>query len=290
MKHITLLPAIAGLAFIASLELPAAELSPPSPMTVVAPPKVPAFSVDYMDRSVNPATNFYQFAAGQWLKDNPVPADKSRWASFSELAERNWYLIHEILVTAALQAGSLSNNSPARKVGDFFISAMNTNLIEQLGFQPIAGDLQKIDQLKSTQDLFELLADFHQRGIGGMFGAGFGPDEKNSSIYAIQLDQGGLSLPDRDYYLKDNFAEKLAAYREHVQKMFVLLGEKPEVAATNAATVVALETALAQASRPRVDLRDPNRNYNKSRHRRRFHSRPDGPRRLLWNVYSPIPA
>ena len=245
------------------------------------PPKVPAFSVDYMDRSVSPATNFYQFAAGQWLKDNPVPADKSRWASFSELAERNWYLIHEILVNAANHDASLPASSPKREVGDFFASAMDTNRIEKLGLKPLQADLKRIDSIKSTQDLFVLLADFHQRGIGGLFNTGFGQDAKNSSIYAIGLDQGGLSLPDRDYYLKENFAEKLKQYREHLQKMFGLLGEKPAVAQVNAATVIDLETELAKASRSRVDLRDPDKNYNKFT----GHELDTKTPALAWNVY-----
>ena len=245
------------------------------------PPKVPAFSVDYMDRSVSPATNFYQFAAGQWLKDNPVPADKSRWASFSELAERNWYLIHEILVNAANHDVSLPASSPTREVGDFFASAMDTNRIEKLGLKPLQADLKRIDSIKSTQDLFVLLADFHQRGIGGLFNTGFGQDAKNSSIYAIGLDQGGLSLPDRDYYLKENFAEKLKQYREHLQKMFGLLGEKPAVAQVNAATVIDLETELAKASRSRVDLRDPDKNYNKFT----GHELDTKTPALAWNVY-----
>jgi putative endopeptidase len=279
MKYIP--SVIAGLAVAAGFNLSAADLSTTNSSTAAAPPKVPAFSVDYMDRSVSPATNFYEFADGQWLKNNPVPPDKSRWASFSELAERNWYLIHEILETAAAQAKSSLTNSPAREVGDFFASAMNTNLIENLGIKPIAGDLEKIDEIKSAQDLFALLADFHRRGIGGMFDVGFGPDEKNSSIYAIELDQGGLSLPDRDYYLKESFVEKLHAYREHVQKMFVLIGEKTGVAITNASIVIELETELAKASRSRVDLRDPNRNYNKFSGGELAAKTPD----LLWNVY-----
>ncbi len=247
----------------------------------ITPPKVPAFSVDYMDRSVSPATNFYEFAAGQWLKDNPVPADKSRWASFSELAERNWYLIHEILVNAANHDGALPSGSPTREVGDFFASAMDTNRIEKLGLKPIAADLKRIDRIKSAKDLFAVLADFHQRGIGGLFNASFGQDAKNSSIYAIGLDQGGLSLPDRDYYLKENFAEKLKQYREHLEKMFALLGEKPAVAETNAATVIALETDLAKVSRSRVDLRDPDKNYNKFTGQELDTKTPA----LLWKVY-----
>ena len=248
--------------------------------TITAPP-VPAFSVNYMDHSVSPATNFYIYADGQWLRGNPVPPDKSRWAAFSELAERNWYLIHEILIAASSESGSLPLTSPTRKVGDFSASAMDTNRIEQLGLKPIADDLKQIQRIKSTKDLFAVLADFHQRGIGGLFNTDFGPDAKNSSIYAVGLDQGGLSLPDRDYYLKDSFADKLKQYRDHLQKMFTLLGDKPAVAATNAATVIALETELAKASRSRVDLRDPNKNYNKLSNAELAAKTPA----LLWNVY-----
>jgi putative endopeptidase len=257
-KHRFSLVIIALLATLHSAALAenAAAIAP-----VTASPRVPAFSVDYMDRAVSPATNFYQFADGQWLKNNPVPADKSRWAAFTELAERNWFLIHEILDDAARAAATLPPQTPRRQVGDFFAAAMDTNRIETLGLQPLTADFKRIDELKSAQDLFTLLADFHQRGIGGIFGAGFGADSKNSSVYAIQLAQGGLSLPDRDYYLKESFAEKLKLYRVHLQKMFTLLGETN--VAAHADTVMALETELAKASRSRVDLRDPNKNYNK---------------------------
>jgi putative endopeptidase len=227
------------------------------------PPRIPAFSVGYMDRSVSPGDDFYHFADGQWLKDNPVPPDKSRWASFSELSERNWYLIHGILEEAASQAENLPTNSPRREVGAFFTSFMDTNRIEQLGVTPIAGGLKKIGDLQNTRDLFALIAEFHQAGIGGFFDADFGPDAKDSSIYAVGLGQGGLSLPDRDYYLKDTFADKLAKYHDHVARMFVLLGESEADAATHADTVIALETELAKASRTRVELRDPEKNYNK---------------------------
>jgi len=226
------------------------------------PPRVPAFSIDYMDRSVSPKEDFYKFADGNWVKQNPVPPDKSRWASFTELAERNWFLIHDILDKAEADTTAPAA-SPTREVGDFFASAMDTNRIEKLGFKPIAPSLKRIDRLKTTAELFPLLADFHLHGFGGMFAGGFGPDDKNSSIYALQLAQGGLSLPDRDYYLKDSFADTRAKYREHVAKMFELLGEKPADAAAHAGTVLDLETELAKASRTRTELRDPNKNYNK---------------------------
>ena len=227
------------------------------------PPRIPAFSVGYMDRSVDPGTDFYRFADGQWLKDNPVPPDKSRWAAFSELAERNWFLIHGILEDADRQSATLPRHSPRREVGDFFASVMDTNRIEQLGVRPLAKDLRRIDRAGSVAEVFALLADFHQRGLGGLFSADFGPDDKDSSIYAVQLGQGGLSLPDRDYYLKETFADKLKLYHAHLEKMFGLLGEPPVQAAADADTVIALETELAKASRTRVDLRDPEKNYHK---------------------------
>ena len=246
-----------------------------------AAPPVPAFSISYMDRSVSPATNFYEFADGQWLKDNPVPPDKSRWASFSELAERNWYLIHGILEDAAAHSASLPRHSPRREVGDFYASVMDTNRIEKLGLKPIAADLKEIDRIRSTKDLFAMLADFHQRGIGGMFDTGFGPDEKNSSIYAVELGQGGLSLPDRDYYLKASFADQRQKFHDHLVKMFALLGEKTTVAEADAVTVISLETELAKASRTRVALRDPDKNYNKFTGGELAAKTPA----LLWNVY-----
>jgi putative endopeptidase len=224
-------------------------------------PPVPAFSLAYMDRSVSPAADFYAYADGQWIKDNPVPADKARWASFTQLAERNSYLIHALLEDAAAADNPLG--TPRREAGDFYASAMDTNRLEQLRFKPIAADLKRIDHVKSTKDLFRLLARFHQEGVGGIFGESVGPDARQSSIYALELRQGGLSLPDRDYYLKEEFATQRQAYREHVAKMFALLGEKTGDAAAHAGTVIDIETELAKASRSRVDLRDPIKNYNK---------------------------
>jgi len=225
-------------------------------------PKIPKFSVDYMDKSVKPGQDFYSYAAGNWVKNNPVPADKARWGSFAELAERNNYLIHAILKSAA-EDSTAAARTPRKQVGDFFASAMNTDLLEKKRFQPIKGDLDRIDAVKSTDDLVKLLADFHKEGTGGMFATGVDQDAKDSNIYAFQLYQGGLSLPDRDYYLKDEFAKQRTAYVEHLNKMFVLLGESKADAAKHADTVMKLETELAQASRSRVDLRDPIKNYNK---------------------------
>lgn len=228
--------------------------------TVTVSP-VPRFSVEHLDRSVRPGEDFYRFAAGSWLKRNPVPADKARWSGFDELAERNWQLIHELLESSA--AAGKAASGPRRQVGDFYTSAMDTNRIEQLGFKPIEPDLRDIARLKSTRDFVRLVARFHQQGVNPLFGDGVGADAKNSSVYVYEIGQGGLSLPDRDYYLAAGFATQREAFVKHVEAMFRLLGEPEAQAKHDAATVLSLETELARASKSRVDLRDPNANYNK---------------------------
>src|SRR6267378_8324591 len=215
-------------------------LAAQAPIIAQSTPKVPRFSVDYMDKSVEPGADFFHYADGTWLKNNPVPPDKSRWAGFIELQERNWHLIHDILESTC--NSSATPNSPAQKVGDFYRSGMDTNRLEQLGFKPLAGDLQRIEAMKSREDLMQLVADFHQRGVDGCFSANVSPDSKNSSIYAFYLAQGGLGMPDRDYYLTEQFAKQRGAYGEHIAKMLCLLGEPEAEAKTHSATVLELET------------------------------------------------
>lgn len=225
-------------------------------------PKIPKFSVDYIDKSVKPSQDFYSYACGNWIKNNPVPADKARWSGFAELAERNSYLIHGIVQSASTDT-TAAPRTPRRQVGDFFASAMDTQLIEKKRFEPLKADLERINQIRSVDDMVNVLADFHKRGIGGLFGSGVDADARDSSIYAFQLCQGGLSLPDRDYYLKDSFAAQRTAYVAHLEKMFTMFGDGEAAAKKEAETVMKLETELAQAGRSRVDLRDPIKNYNK---------------------------
>lgn len=278
MRHLISLAmkykSVVALCALAAMTAAAKPLAPMGPE-----PPVPAFSFSYMDRSVSPATNFYLFCDGDWVKKNPVPADKSRWGGFVQLGERNAWLIHAVLEDAA--ASKSPKGTPRREAGDFYYSAMDTNRLEKLRFKPIEADLKRVETVKSTDDLFHLLARFHNEGIGGIFGAGFDPDAKQSSIYALQLEQGGLSMPDRDYYLKEGFAEQRKAYREHVAKMFTLLGEKPEEAAAQADVVLNLETEMAKASRTRVELRDPNKNYNKVSKAELL----AGNRSIHWDIY-----
>lgn len=259
----------------------AAKIVSSTSSETTAEPKVPKFSLDYMDKAIKPGDDFYHYACGNWLKNNPVPADKSRWGSFAQLAERNSFLIKGILESAKKDANTLPKNSPRRQVGDFYASAMNTEILEKKKFAPIEEDLKSIAALESSEELVKLVAEFHKKGVGSFFGSGVDADAKDSSIYAFQLGQGGLSLPDRDYYLKDSFAKQKQAYLEHVEKMFVLLGEPQETAKKDAKTVLDVETDMAQASRSRVDLRDPIKNYNKVKTADLISENKDFP----WTIY-----
>lgn len=245
------------LAFLLSFNLTKA-----APMIKEKEPEIPRFSIEYMDKSINPSVDFNQYANGNWIKNNPVPNDRSIWTSFDELDARNEYLLHQLLENARN-----NKNAPAksvnRLVGDFYVSAMDTNRLEQVRLTPLKQDFAAIDRVNTMDNLFTLLADFHKFGANVIFSTGVGPDDKDSSIYAFGLGQGGLSLPDRDYYIKDDFQSQRHAYMEHVKKMFVLAGENMTDAANHAATVMSIETELAKASRSRIDLRDPIKNYNK---------------------------
>lgn len=225
-------------------------------------PLVPRFSTNYLDRAVDPNADFYRFACGQWLQKNPVPADKSRWAGFDELQERNYHLVRDLLVQAAADTNAPAR-SPARLIGDFYRSAMDTNRLEQLGVKPLQADLGRIAGLSSVEDGLRLVADLHRRGVNVLFDSGVSPDPKNSAVYALMLWQGGLGLPDRDYYLAEGFKTQREQYRAHVAAMLRLLGDEGAAADKAADDILSLETEMAKASRTRTELRDDEKNYHK---------------------------
>lgn len=239
---------------------PAAHQVPAPTAPPLKLPAIPRFSVSYMDLSVKPGEDFYAYATGTWRKNNPVPSDKSRWSGFEELDQRNWFLIRRILEDAA--AGRIEGKA-ARQVGDLYSAATDTNRIERLGFSPLKADLDRIAALRDTGSLLALVGELHVRSTSSLFRSGIDADAKDSGVYAFYLSQGGLGLPDRDYYLADGFATQRAAYRAHIVRLLTLAGDDAATAQAAADTILDLETGLAKVSKPRVELRDPLANYNK---------------------------
>ena len=237
------------------LLLRAADLPAP------AKPVAPRFSVGNMDPTVDPRADFARYAWGNWMKNNPVPADKSRWGSFNELLTFNQTALKGIMETAA--ANSHEPGSVEQLVGDFYRSAMDTAMIDAAGLKPLAADLAQIDAMKTAADLGHTVAALHNRNLGGLFNAFVFTDQKNSAVNALYAVQGGLSLPSKDYYVAEQFEKTRAEFLAHVEKMFTLAGDTPEAAAAGAKTVLVVEKSLAAVSRTPVQLRDSLANYNK---------------------------
>ncbi len=216
-----------------------------------------------MDKAVKPGDNFYLYANGTWLKNNPVPASKTRWGSFDVLRQSSLDRLKKLCEDAA--AGKIKD-SAAQRVGALYASAMDSAAIEKLGATPIQPQLQRIGSLTNKEEVLHEILTLRQQGIGGLlFGFHIGQDDKNVNQYIPQLSQGGTSLPDRDYYLKTDGRSKAiqAAYLSYIKDMFVLTGDDSVTANTKAHNIFALEKALAIAQMSRVEMRDPQKTYNK---------------------------
>jgi putative endopeptidase len=215
-----------------------------------------------LDTATSPCTDFYQYANGGWLARNPVPADQSSWGISSELRERNYLLLRDILDEAAKAGAPAGSNQ--QRVGDFWRTAMDTDAIERAGAKPLAADLERIAGLSSPDDVAAYVRDRIANGQSAVFGIGVLADLQDSTRYIVYAVQSGLGLPDRDYYTRTD-AESVALrdkYTAHVAGMLELLGDSPEAARSAARDVLALETRLADASLTNVELRDPANYYN----------------------------
>jgi putative endopeptidase len=226
------------------------------------PAKVPGFDPAAIDRSVAPCADFFQFACGNWMARNPVPPDRARWGRFDELAERNQTALRGILEKVSADA---KREPIDQKIGDQYAACMDEAAIETKGIAALKPELDRVDKLSSPSELPAALAHVHEGGVNAAFRFGSQPDFKDANSVIAAADQGGLGLPDRDYYLKDDAksADLRAKYVAHVQKMLELSGEPAEKAASDARAVMDLETSLARASLERVKRRDPANIYHK---------------------------
>jgi len=217
----------------------------------------PSLDVNAMDKSADPCVDFYQYSCGGWKKTNPIPPDETSWSVYAKLYEDNLNFLRSILEEAARNP---QRDAVAQKIGDFYGACMDESRVEQRGLSAVQPDLDAIAQLQSTQQITPLLTRLQfTYGRTILFDQGSTQDPDNSEQQIAALDRGGLGLPDRDYYLKEDAKSKETRqrYLEHVAKVFALMGEAPESAKQDAATVMRIETILAKAQLPRVDRRDP---------------------------------
>jgi putative endopeptidase len=215
----------------------------------------PALDVTAMDRTVDPCVDFFQYSCGGWIKNNPIPPDQSSWSLYAKMQDENRVRLREILEAAA--APDPSRNANTQKIGDFYASCTDEKAIEAKGAAPLQTDMERIAKITSKAEIAGVAAAMVYDNV--LFSFGSNQDYRDASQVIAEADQGGLGLPDRDYYLKDDAksVELRKAYVAHVQKMFELLGDRPDLAAAEAQTVMRIETALAKGSMTRVERRDP---------------------------------
>lgn len=253
-----------GTCLLLSVALVSLASAQPTRPAEPALPYSPSLDVGSMDKSVDPCVDFYRYSCGGWQKKNPIPPDQVAWGVYGKLYQDNLIFLRGILEQAAGAKGQ--RDTVTMEIGDFYSSCMDEAAVEKLGLGALKPELAAIDHLKSARELAPLVARM-QLDLGGaiLFGSNAQQDPDNSEQQIAGVTQGGLGLPDRDYYTKDDpkSKETRERYLQHVQKIFELLGDKPETAKKNADTVMKIETALAAASMTRVERRDPYKRKNK---------------------------
>jgi putative endopeptidase len=221
----------------------------------------PAIDLKNMDKSINPADDFFRYCNNNWLKNNPIPEEYTSFGAFTEIDQHNEELIQDIIKEVSADANAV-DGSVAQKIRDFYNAGMDTVAINERGYSELLPYFEMVDGLNDKADLGELLGKLHSDGFGGFFNAGPSTDPKNAEMVIMHLYQGGLSLPDRDDYLTEESQEMRDKYVEHVSKMFQLVGVDAENANAKAQAILDLETQLAKNSLSRVERRDPDRTYN----------------------------
>jgi putative endopeptidase len=235
---------------------------PQAQSTEPALPYTPSLDVNSMDRTVNPCDDFYTYSCGRWMKNNPIPADQSSWSVYGKLYQDNLIYLRGILEQAET---AHNRDTVTQEIGDYYAACVDENAIEKLGATPIQGELAGIAALGNVKDLAATAATLRLDGDSMLFGSGATQDPDDSDKEIMEIAQGGLGLPDRDYYTKDDRKSKEIRdhYLDHIQNDFVLIGETPEAAKKDAATVMRIETNMAKASLTRVERRDPHKLVHK---------------------------
>ena len=254
MRRQTLVLTLVLLALATAFAAAQSSSAPPRALSPTASTPAVAAGLDLsaLDRSTNACTNFYQFACGGWVAANPVPANRQRWGRFAELQERNYTILRRILETPA-------PGDDRGKAAFYYAACMDETGIEAKAFIPLQPELARIASLKSIQDLPALVAHLHNLGASAFFRFGADVNLRDATRHMADVDQSGLILPDRDYYLKTDArsVDLRTKYRAHVQRMLMLAGASETEAARNADAVMAVETALATSSLDIVARRDP---------------------------------
>ncbi len=254
---------VIALLLVSPVALPAQQLvSASDPAQAPTEPKAPrSFDLSAIDKTADPCVDFYQYVCGNWRKENPIPADQSRWGRFNELSERNRYLLYVDLKKAA--------DAPAtplqRKYGDFFAACMDTDLADKLGDKPLQPVFARIDAMRDKKEIAAVAAYLDSKTPTGIFFRfGVEQDQKDSSKQIEGIHQGGLTLPDRDYYLQDDphMQSIRSKYHDYIAAVLKLTGESEDQAKADADHVLEVETALAKGSTPRRELRDPDKRYH----------------------------